>query len=68
MSEIRQNNPASLRLVREQSKGDMRLDWNPGGLGCEIVLPLTSSRTQRAFELRETAPALRHESLRQRIS
>jgi two-component sensor histidine kinase len=29
------------RIVREQSKGDMRLDWNPAGLACEIVLPIT---------------------------
>jgi two-component sensor histidine kinase len=28
------------RIVREQSKGDMRLDWNPAGLQCEIVLPI----------------------------
>jgi two-component system CheB/CheR fusion protein len=28
------------RIVSEQSKGDMRLDWNPTGLECEIVLPI----------------------------
>jgi two-component sensor histidine kinase len=37
------------RLVREQSKGDMRLDWNPGGLGCEIVLALTSRSNPTGF-------------------
>ena len=31
------------RIVREQSKGEMRLDWDPAGLECEIVLPITSN-------------------------
>jgi two-component sensor histidine kinase/PAS domain-containing protein len=31
------------RMVKEQSKGDMRLDWNPAGLECEVLLPITSN-------------------------
>jgi two-component sensor histidine kinase len=31
------------RIIREQSKGEMRLDWNAAGLQCEIVLPITSN-------------------------
>ncbi|MGC2076627.1 MAG: hypothetical protein WA728_11470, partial [Xanthobacteraceae bacterium] len=31
------------RIVREQSKGDMRFDWKPGGLEAEIVLPIASN-------------------------
>jgi two-component sensor histidine kinase len=34
------------RIVREQSKGEMRLDWNPAGLECEIVLPTTRNSNQ----------------------
>ena len=31
------------RIVREQSKGELQLDWNSAGLECEIVLPITSN-------------------------
>jgi two-component sensor histidine kinase/PAS domain-containing protein len=31
------------RIIREQSKGEMRLDWNPAGLECEIVLPIINN-------------------------
>jgi two-component sensor histidine kinase/PAS domain-containing protein len=30
------------RIIRDQSKGEMHLDWNPVGLECRIVLPITS--------------------------
>jgi two-component sensor histidine kinase/PAS domain-containing protein len=30
------------RIIREQSKGEMRIDWKPAGLECEIILPTTS--------------------------
>jgi two-component sensor histidine kinase len=36
------------RIVREQSKGEMRLDWNAAGLECEIVLPRTSNSEQHS--------------------
>ena len=31
------------RIIRDQSKGEMHLDWNPAGLECGIVLPITSN-------------------------
>ena len=31
------------RIIREQSKGEMLVDWNPAGLECEIILPITNS-------------------------
>jgi two-component sensor histidine kinase len=31
------------RIIREQSKGEMRVDFNPVGFECEIVLPITST-------------------------
>jgi hypothetical protein len=37
------------RIVREQLKGEMRLDWNPAGLECEIVLPITSNSNLVTF-------------------
>jgi two-component sensor histidine kinase/PAS domain-containing protein len=31
------------RIIKEQLKGEMRLDWNAAGAECEIVLPITSN-------------------------
>jgi len=31
------------RIIRDQSKGEMRLDWDAAGLRCEIVLPISSN-------------------------
>jgi two-component sensor histidine kinase len=32
------------RVVKEQSKGEMRLDWKSTGLECEISLPLNAQK------------------------
>jgi two-component sensor histidine kinase len=28
------------RMIRDQHKGELRLNWRAGGLACEIILPL----------------------------
>jgi two-component sensor histidine kinase len=28
------------RMIRDQHKGDLRLDWRAEGLACEIILPV----------------------------
>ena len=28
------------RMIRDQYKGDLRLDWHAEGLACEIILPV----------------------------
>lgn len=39
------------RIIKEQSKGEMRLDWNPAGLECEIILPTISDSNGSAAPL-----------------
>ena len=28
------------RMIKDQHKGDLRLDWRAEGLACEIILPM----------------------------
>jgi two-component sensor histidine kinase len=32
--------PVLERMIRDQHKGDLRLDWRAEGLACEIILPM----------------------------
>lgn len=44
------------RMIRDQHKGDLRLDWRAQGLTCEIILPLPkesatgSARSKHAWD------------------
>lgn len=30
------------RMIRDQHKGDLRVDWRAEGIACEIILPVSA--------------------------